>query len=243
LSPNEWKSWGASVTGPLHARRGLPNQDAWISRHYCWGDVIAISDGLGSHRHSEVGARAACRSVIETAKAFHRNPDARIEDLLRLVHANWLLRIAPLEPQECSATCLFAIHVGSKCFIAQLGDGLIAVCAEIKEETILITDNKLDSFSNVTDSLSNEFRLDQWQYRVISAESCQAIVLCSDGISDDIFPEMQADFANELYRSYQKSSHQEQSEHLISWMTNWPVPGHTDDKTVVCLFKKQRSLL
>jgi serine/threonine protein phosphatase PrpC len=237
LRDSKWSSWGASVIGPLHVKEGLPNQDAWISRHYDWGDVVAVSDGLGSHAHSEVGARAACMAAVDAARAFHQFSGAGIVDILRLLHADWLARIGPLDPRECSATCLFAIHAAGKCLLAQLGDGLVALCGEDRVASLVLFDDKLDSFSNITSSLGSKFQPERWRYSLLPVERCQAVVLCTDGISDDIFPERQAEFAKEMHLAYRNSGAREREEHLLSWMTNWPVPGHSDDKTVACLFK------
>jgi len=242
LNNNAFKSWGASLIGPSHLKLGLPNQDAWMSRHYSWGDVVTVSDGLGSRPRSNVGAKAACLSVFEAAKAYHICPEAKIEDILRLVHSHWLVKIAPLEPHECSATCLFVIRLSGKCLLAQLGDGLIAVCGKSSDEPIFLNDNKEDSFSNFTYGLGLEFMPDQWQTRTVMTEHCNAFVLCTDGISDDLLPEKQSVFARELYLSYRDCSYQKRTSDLYRWLKNWPVPGHSDDKTVACLFKKERPL-
>jgi len=237
-----WDSWGLSVIGPSHLRFGFPNQDYWSSRHYKWGDVVAIADGLGSRSRSDIGSQAACLSVFEAAKAFHNCPSAKTEDVLRLVHSYWLLKIAPYEPRECATTCLFAIRFNEKYLIAQLGDGLIAVCGKIENETILLQDNKDDSFSNFTYSLEREFRLEHWKTLTLATEQFDAVILCTDGISDDLLPDKQSDFAQELYLTYRKCTARKRRNELSRWLKNWPVPRHSDDKTVACLFKKVRPL-
>ena len=241
MKKNAWNSWGASMIGPSHLKLGLPNQDAWMSRHYIWGEVVVVSDGLGSRPKSNVGAQAACQSVIEAAKSYHSCPDAKIEDVLRLIHSLWLVKIAPFEPHECCATCLFVIRFNGKCLLAQLGDGLIAVCSNSSDEPILLYDTKQDSFSNLTFSFGCEFRPEQWQTRTILSDHCDAVVLCTDGISDDLMPDKQSEFAKELYISYRDYSSRQRKNELRGWLKDWPVPGHSDDKTIACLFKKERA--
>ena len=68
-----WRSWGHSMIGPLHQKNGLPNQDAWLARHYSWGDVVVVSDGLGSKPHADTGAKMACRAVCEAAKLSEKH--------------------------------------------------------------------------------------------------------------------------------------------------------------------------
>ena len=236
---NTWDIFGESVIGSAHIKNNIPNQDAWLGCQFGWGDVVAVSDGLGSRSKSDVGAKAACESVVEAAKAYHNCPDAKIEDILRLIHSYWLVKIAPFDPNECLATCLFVIRFNGKCLLAQLGDGLIAVCGESSNEDILLNDSKQDSFSNLTYSFCQEFRLDQWQTRTVLTGQCNAVVLCTDGISDDLLPEKQSDFAQELYLSYRDCSSKKRTNDIYRWLEDWPVPGHCDDKTVACLFRKR----
>lgn len=240
MKGNTWNIWGASVTGPMHLDLGLPNQDSWMSRHYSWGEVVAVSDGLGSRPRSEVGSQAACLSVFEAAKAYRRNPEAGVEDILRLVHSHWLVKIAPYEPSECSATCLFVIRTNGNCLLAQLGDGLIAAYGTDSRESILLIDRKQDSFSNLTHSLGNRFKPNQWQCRTVAAESFKAFVLCTDGISDDLIIDRQIDFTRELYLTYSECGYQKRTHEVYRWLKDWPVPGHSDDKTIACLFRKER---
>jgi len=242
LNRYTWNSWGVSVPGPMHLDLGLPNQDSWMSRHYRWGEVVAVSDGLGSRPKSEIGSQAACLSVFEAAKAYWKNPEAKIEDVLRLVHSHWLINIAPYDPSECSATCLFVIRTDGRCLLAQLGDGLIAACGTGCSESHLLSDSKHDSFSNFTESLGQKFRPNQWQCRTLPAEGLNSFALCTDGISDDLIIERQIDFAHELFRTYSKCGYQKRTWEVYRWLKDWPVPGHSDDKTIACLFRKERHL-
>jgi hypothetical protein len=101
-----------------------------MARRYKWGNVVVVSDGLGSKPHSEHGSKAACLAVFEAAKSFRNNPDANIVDIMRLIHANWLVKIAPFSPSDCLATCLFAIQIEGIISLGRLGDGMIAALGE-----------------------------------------------------------------------------------------------------------------
>ena len=79
--------------GPLHVKTGIPNQDSWMARRYKWGNVVVVSDGLGSKAYSDHGSKAACLAVFEAAQSYQNTPDANIVDILRLIHANWLVKI------------------------------------------------------------------------------------------------------------------------------------------------------
>ncbi|HED4184974.1 TPA: protein phosphatase 2C domain-containing protein [Enterobacter mori] len=158
-----WNSWGASVIGPLHVKAGIPNQDSWRARRYKWGNVVVVSDGLGSKAHSDHGSKAACLAVFEAARNYQNTPAASVGDVLRLIHANWLMKIAPYASTECSATCLFVIQTEGTITLGRLGDGMIAVLGETDEHHLILSDTRHDSFSNFTNSLQQAFRPEQWE--------------------------------------------------------------------------------
>lgn len=238
MSDSVWSSWGACVIGPLHIKNGIPNQDSWMARQYKWGNVVVVSDGLGSKPHSDHGSKAACLSVFEAAKTYQKNRQANIADILKLIHANWLIKVAPLSPSDCSATCLFAIKIEGIITLGRLGDGMIAVYGDSKKDCLILSDNKQNSFSNYTYSLHHEFKPDQWETTTIEVSICKAVVLCTDGISDDLLPEKQMIFVQELYSSYTDIAPAERNKDIRRWLNDWPVPGHSDDKTIACLFKR-----
>lgn len=236
-----WNSWGASVIGPLHVKTGIPNQDSWMSRRYKWGNVVVVSDGLGSKAHSDHGSKAACLAVIDAAKVYQNTPDAKIDDILRLIHANWLVNTGPYVSSECSATCLFAIQIEGVITLGRLGDGMIVSLGKAEDNRIILNDNKQSSFSNYTSCLQQEFKLEHWETVTIKSSECSAIILCTDGISDDLLPEQQVSFAQELYSTYVNLEPKKRKRDLNRWLNDWPVPGHSDDKTIACLYKKGNS--
>lgn len=238
MKGEKWASWGVTTVGPLHQRLNLPNQDSWMARHYRWGDVICISDGLGSRPKSHIGSRAACLSVLDAAKIFHRFPGAGIQDLLRLIHSLWLVRIAPFESHDCSATCIFAIRLNEKFLLAQLGDGLIACCGK-SSKPVLLNGEAREWFSNMTFSLGREHRPEQWITDTFNTDKYDSVILCTDGISDDILSEKQGEFVQQIRDSYRDYSPRQRNRDIGKWLKNWPVPGHSDDKTIACLFKKR----
>lgn len=233
-----WNSWGASVIGPLHVKAGIPNQDSWMSRRYKWGNVVVVSDGLGSKAHSDHGSRAACLAVFEAAKSYQKFPDANIDDILRLIQANWLVKIAPFSPSDCAATCLFAIQIEDLITLGRLGDGMIAIYGESEKNCLILRDNKHDSFSNYTNCLNQIFQPDHWEITTIKSAECKIVILCTDGISDDLLPEKQMMFTQELYDTYSDLDSVVINKDVRGWLKNWPVLGHSDDKTIACLFKK-----
>ena len=234
----KWEFFGESAIGPLHVKARIPNQDSWMARRYKWGNVVVVSDGLGSKAHSDHGSKAACLAVFEAAKSYQNTPDANIVDILRLIHANWLVKIAPYPSSDCSATCLFAIQNEGVIILGRLGDGMIATLGETGENHLILSDNKQASFSNYTNSLQQEFKPNQWETAMIESAQCNAVVLCTDGISDDLLPEKQIEFIREFVDEYAGMKRPKRRIAIQKMLNKWPVPGHSDDKTIACLFKK-----
>lgn len=73
---------------------------------------------------------------------------------------------------------------------------------------------------------------------MIETTAYNAVVLCTDGISDDLLPEKKMIFTKELYSTYANMESEERKRDLKRWLNEWPVPGHSDDKTIASLFKK-----
>lgn len=233
-----WRSCGATAIGPLHVTSGTPNQDSWLVHRFRGGSVAVVSDGLGSKPHSDHGSRVACRAVLNAAKYYRRNPSTDISEILSLIHYNWLKGVVPFHSSDCSATCLFAIRIGDEITLGRLGDGMIAVYGNTPDDSLVLSDDKDGSFSNYTSSLGQVVRAEHWDVVKISSESVKGIVLCTDGVSDDLIAEMRLPFVEGIYKTYARMGSRKCHYDIRRWLKEWPVPKHSDDKTIVCLFKK-----
>jgi len=223
-----WNSWGCSVRGPRHKRESLPNQDAWKSKSGSWGNVLVVSDGLGSKTLSHIGSKAACYAVIEAARYFAAHCAAPIETIPPLIHSLWRINLGSYDVRECCATCLFAMQISDRVILGRLGDGLIAALGD-QETPVFMTDEKEDSFSNITDCLSENFHLKLWELKEISASLYPHIMLCTDGVSEDLTVEGREIFSREVFKNGSDLAE------LRRTLVKWPVPGHSDDKTIACL--------
>jgi serine/threonine protein phosphatase PrpC len=240
----DWRSFGASIIGPGHISTGKPNQDAWLAFHHSWGDGVVVSDGLGSKPLSEFGSQMACRAVKKAARTLSKaDADERQlsgrdrSQFLEAIHSNWLELIAPLPPRDAAATCLFVFSMNDgRVWIGMLGDGCIAVIKHNGDVSSL-TDDKSGSFSNMTSALSESVEEKHWQLSSIAEDDCSAIMLCTDGVSDDL--EDIEGFAKSFKDAYCGLSRILASRSARRMLEDWPTPKHSDDKTIACLFKKE----
>jgi serine/threonine protein phosphatase PrpC len=242
MSTIEWRSFGASVIGPGHVSTGKPNQDSLASFHHPWGNGVVVSDGLGSKQHSDWGSAAACRAVETAAFALSHQTlgDGPVAaNLITRVRDEWLRAIEPLDPRDSSATCVFAFVDGQDHLrLGLLGDG--AVMAVLRDGSVAaLTDDKSGGFSNMTSALSPTVTAESWQVTTIPASDCMAVVLCTDGISGDI--EDLAGFAQGFSKSFAAMPALAASRRIREVLMTWPVPKHSDDKTLACLVREVRA--
>jgi len=232
-----WKSFGASVIGPSHVALGKVNQDSWASFHHIWGDGVVVSDGVGSKAMSDFGSKAACSAVEAAVHRLAVSFDADSNaNLLEDIHNHWLTSVTPIDPREAAATCLFAFCIGDGVVrIGLLGDGCIAVvCGDGSVK--LFFEDKETGFSNITNALSSTTTEDQWSlYQVVESE-CEAIILCTDGVSDDL-EDVDGFFAG-FVASHRNTSRLAAAARTRHMLDTWPVPGHSDDKTLACLLRQ-----
>ncbi len=229
------KIFGASVKGPAHIKSGLPNQDAWMARQLSFGSIICVCDGLGSRKNSDLGSKMACVSVIEAAKIWVLNDKALVNTLLQLIHSIWNLKIQPLSADECATTCLFTIKLNSgRCILAQLGDGLIM--AKTYDTNIIQLEESEEDFTNFTTGLGIAKSLSEWKIKeYFENDPIQTIVLCTDGISEDILEHNRKNYMKYVVEKYAPLTGIKRWHTIINDLKNWPTPSHSDDKTIAVM--------
>lgn len=231
-----WKSFGASVRGPGHVATGKPNQDAWSSFHHAWGDGLVISDGLGSKQFSDFGSAAVCRAVACAANACRDKIEIDHGFISNRIKNNWLSLITPLEPRDCAATCLFVFRLGDGVIhLGMLGDGLVAA-VKANGTIVQLSEDKSQGFSNITVALSPNTSEKDWRYLSLPEEECAAVLLCTDGVADDL--DNVDGFVKGFIEAHRSLAAVSANRHVREMLENWPTPKHSDDKTIACLCRE-----
>ena len=232
-----WQCIGASVIGPAHLRNNLPNQDAWLFRHTSAFDCAVVADGLGSKKRSEIAALGICKGIVSAAEWYTRqdHEPLNFEEFLIKSMDIFDEEVTGLSKSDCGTTCLFCLALESYVHLAMLGDGLLAVLLKTGE-VFIIEDDKHESFSNIVSALAPGMAETNWLYRKVRKDDCQAVLLCTDGISDDL--EDASGFVGDFVKSYSGMPQEEAEKDIQKMLENWPVPKHSDDKTIVCLFNQ-----
>lgn len=237
-----WRGFGDSEIGMLHQRLSLPNQDAYFLDFKSNPLRIALSDGLGSKILSHLGAQAVTRSVKRVADHYANGLETEPLLLIKLFHQFWLEEVQGISIDQCRCTALFAIVWEDQTLIAQLGDGDCCIITSrqkgIEPDIRFLSEKEDGLFANQTDSLGSEFQASQWHFCVEPTADIEACFLVTDGISDDLAPEFKTNFYLELLSQYQKLSNSQVVSDLRRWISQWPVAGHSDDRTIVALFRQ-----
>jgi len=222
---------GASKIGKSHLLTGSPNQDAWAVTVGESMFVAAVSDGLGSRENSQVGSKAAVRSVLTASRMIA--PETAGMDIIRLVHAVWRVKLAGLDVRSCACTCLFAIRFGSgRLFAAALGDGVITIDNGGKRRILEMAEK---DFANTTDAMDT-CGPQNWRCCDEQVAGGLKLMMATDGVSDDIEEGGLFDFADFVIDEMAKRSGQRgRNGYLMKLLNRWTCPKSGDDKTLVVI--------
>ena len=228
---------GASVIGPRHLDIGEPNQDAMVLTGCQGGWFAAVADGLGSRAFSDVGARNACQVSRRILRAAPSEFD--IAETPPLVHQQWLEAIELTTPRDAATTLLFArVSVDGDIRAAQLGDGLLLMRCAGKFR--LLTPDRI-GYGNQTCALESTHIQENWNTsHGRLSEPGDGLVLMTDGVADDLEPAQLADFFDVLYQDLSTRNRRRGRRWLESELKDWVTPLHSDDKTLVAIFRTSK---
>ena len=143
--PMAWRYAAASVVGTSHHATGIPCQDAHLCESFpddAGNSMIALiaSDGAGSAKYGEIGARIATRTMLEQVKAW-ASGGGIIRDLSSGIAHGWLDGVRETIAEEAgasqatlrdyAATLLFALIDEDNSAFGQVGDGAIVTSSAV----------------------------------------------------------------------------------------------------------------
>lgn len=244
---NDWKQWGISVIGQSHTENDLPNQDAFIvdfkGNSYKKVLFAAVADGLGSKSCSQIGSKALCKVVKKASKFYKKYSDTTPSDMAMYIQGMWtseLMKFNPKKISDFSTTAIFVFLYREKLLVGQLGDGLICGLFDDERKNFKLLDDDSDGFANVTVSLGPLMRLKDWKVGLTTSDGLNALMLCTDGISTDI-ENNEYSFVKSLIDEYKKTKVSDCLADAKKWITEWPVKGNFDDKTIVLITREDKN--
>lgn len=226
---------GCSVVGPGHQQDNQPNQDALLVQGIGRGWCVAVCDGLGSRQLSHKGSKLAAR-LIRSAIRRPKTADCSAKDISLGLQKTWLHAVKQnSSPYE--TTCLWA-SVDSSGLLksAQIGDGLLLVRSEGKFSVIT---PERSGFGNQTKTLSQAQPSDWVFIETALSQPGDGVLLMTDGISDDLFPEQLEPFFNVVYTQLKRTNKRRCKAWLTQELVDWSTPLHGDDKSIAGIFRTE----
>ncbi|WP_095499333.1 PP2C family serine/threonine-protein phosphatase [Paraferrimonas haliotis] len=222
-----------SVIGPTHQALGIPNQDAVRSKQSNGRWAVAVADGMGSRSLSHHGSRLATNLAVNYC--LEQSEDICDKKLITGIYAKWLddLKSLSIEPNDAVTTLMVAWGNSKgeyRCI--QLGDGVI--CTNTVNHSV----SEGELFSNETTGLGLTKKFSDWRVgRGQLDRKCEALILMTDGISEDI--EDHLGFCDALVKRARSVSPRAVKKNLKGLLHNWPTPNHTDDKTIAVVLSNE----
>jgi serine/threonine protein phosphatase PrpC len=176
---NEYNFFALSEQGKSHIDSNTPCQDASEIIIRDNSMLIAVADGLGSKKLSQIGSelavRYACRAYRN--KWFTSSKDILLSARSHLIE--FAKKINLTDPSELATTLQIAIVTEDKADMCICGDG--AIVYTVKDEHKLVTDGQIYELANLTFHLLSD-NLDDKIFSHIVEEQVQHVSLCSDGM-------------------------------------------------------------
>lgn len=217
-----------SDIGANHRTLCLPNQDA--AGFACIGGdfVMAVSDGVGSCKMAEAGAKYVVDSAIRLFSEMRAGalPLDHSEMAKRLI-AFWRASVGEGPVDDYCATVKSVIKIGRTATLISLGDGMAAITsngfslASPPEEAAFTNETScMSSFLSPERIWIGDFNLDTYVP--------YAVFCCTDGVANSLVPGKELELVREIEENTGMEELKLELERLIE-----EIGGYSfDDKTV-----------
>lgn len=188
---------GGRVTGPSHMKAGKGCDDAfaWISLSED-AQILAVADGAGSVTGTsawgswaatqfvtwEPVARSLVNELSVATDKFRASEILKLAFIGALNNVRFFGDLMGLSLKSMNTTLCVAVMIPGHTYVAQIGDGIVAIMGEDKAETVLI-EPKGDSAATDTyflQLLENNSNHEQWRFEDFGP--VPAIALSTDGL-------------------------------------------------------------
>lgn len=186
-----WRAIGASVIGTSHEEAQLPCQDASAFHSCILGServmIVAIADGAGSARASEIGSAAAVehllRQLASSGRTLLEMDEALATEWMQNArdHLEALAVEKELPSRDLACTLMFAILGEFTSIFGQVGDG--AWVAQGSDGVLPVTWPSGGEYANQTTFITSPDWREAMQFRVIR-EPLRAVAGFTDGLQN-----------------------------------------------------------
>ncbi len=199
---------------------------------------IFVADGLGSCKYSDQGSKRvndiAETWVINELPKYKELTDSVANIFYKKLIDAWEDSVLTTEKYyEYDTTFHAAIYYRGSFLVGGVGDGMAVIAIDGEMPTDVIESR--DLFSNVTNSMCTlDVRniIGGHTFKVASDKAYVAVILSSDGISDNLIPEKKLTLPTYFYDSIEEHGINALQTEIEEWLTDWQTEGHSDDKTI-----------
>lgn len=243
----------SNMAGPYHIEKGLPCQDSFAISKSGNFSILAVTDGLGSELHSDIGSAVAARTAVEYCT--ERITVEMQFDAIKKVMNNALVNAYKAvlarasedgnDSDDYDTTLCLAVYDGKYLYYAQSGDsGLVALLEN--GEYYRVTTQQRDEEGRVFPLCWGP---EKWEFGYVDSP-VSAFMLMTDGVFEQICPklmrrrniEINIPLARKFLDRFDCTEDDiprlEKAVH--KYMENYPRHLLDDDKTVIVLINPNR---
>lgn len=222
---------GVSCKGSYHEL----NQDYYICSSVGNGYVLVVSDGMGSKKYSQIGAKTICEVIYEKyKKSVISLRDISWIHFLQDCHSQWINSLDKYDINQCCATMIVLIIQNDHLKAARLGDGFLSI--QIDNQVHMLMDKKAEYFANETDCLASVFDKEHVEVFEADFDIFSGAVACTDGIEIGTMKTTEiTNFTKEFVSEYSQMGVTESETEIKGWISDWP---GNDDKTLAYLISE-----
>lgn len=243
----------SNMAGPYHIESGLPCQDSFAIYQGEGYSVLAVTDGLGSELHSDIGASVAAQTAVEYCSR-HISSEMQFDDIKKVMN-NALVNAYKAvltranedgnDSDEYDCTLCLAVYDGEHLSFAQSGDSGLVALLENGEYRRVTTQQR--------DEEGRVFPLcwgpEKWEFGQVDS-TVSAFMLMTDGVFEQICPklmrkrniEINIPLAQRFLDRFDCTEDDVPSleKAVYEYLDHYPKHLLGDDKTVVVLINPER---
>lgn len=215
-------------TGVNHRIDDIPNQDSVGFKINSDSFVMAVSDGVGTCKKSEIGSKNAVTAVISIFDEIISGVlSINNYDVAERIIYEWMKLIDDESIDDYCATLKVVMKLNDKLLLMSIGDGLLIVSSD--GMYITAPDNTY-LFANQTDCLNSKVKAsDFWIDEFLLDTNVPYIVfICTDGVSNGIQENQELEFVNELEKNTKSSLLKDELEGFVINISEYS----RDDRTL-----------